>query len=257
ELNQSIPDAKDLVTQIERLLAKEQQSISDKIDEIAQLQVLLETRKKLLKENDSLLNQETMIASHASENGKASSNNHPFLGEKDFEDAVIQIIGEVEKGSPDKKITPSVISNCFKSRFGVTANEVVKRLNLESNFTRFIEKSSRISLTKAGKKKNKVSAKTEKTTEKSTPKVSSSLELRQILRNLLESFLLETGESSMLLTKLGAKFKEVYGKSVSTVIKSLQLKGNFTKFLISCEEFHLEKVGTVYKISINHQTTRE
>ncbi len=257
DLNQRIPDAKELIFQIETLLAKEQQSISDKIDKIAELQVLLETRKKLLKENNSLPDQETMTTSSASENGKASPTNHSFLGEKDFEDAVIQIIEEVEKGYPDKKITPSVISNCFKSRFGVTANEVVKTLNLESNFTKFIEKSSRLSLTKAGKKKNKVSAKIEKITDYSTPKVSSSLELRQILRNLLESFLLETGESSMLLTKLGAKFKEVYGKSVSTVIKSLQLKGNFTKFLISCEEFNLEKVGTVYKISINPQTSRD
>lgn len=248
DLNQAIPEAKQLISQLETLLAQEQQSIAEKIDEITHLEGLLKTRKKLLKETDTPPSQETVIASKASENGKVSPKLDPFAEAKDLEDAVIKIIEEVQQNSPQKKITPSVISNCFKSRFGVTANEVVKTLNLESNFTKFIEKSSRITLNNNGNKNNKVSAKVETIT---TPKITSSLQLRQVLLNLAESFLLETGESSILLTKLGAKFKETYGKSVSGVIKSLQLKGNFTKFLISCEEFHLEKVGTVYKIYLN------
>ncbi|QDZ39868.1 hypothetical protein FRE64_07885 [Euhalothece natronophila Z-M001] len=255
ELNQGIPETKALMLQLENLLAKEKQSISHKIDEIAHLETLLQARKKIIKDNKSVDTQATIASTNENLNGNSS---YTFFGANELEEAVIKIIEEVEQNSPHKTITPSVISNCFKSRFGMTANEVVKTFNLEANFTKFIEKSSRITLKKAnGKKNKKVTAKVEKINTNSGQSINSSLELRQILINIVESFLLETGESSILLTKLGAKFKEVYGKSVSTVIKSLQLKGKFTNFLMSCEEFHLEKVGTVYKVSINNKTIQK
>lgn len=258
EFNQEIPDSKQLLATLEKLIEQEQQSVTEKIQQLYQLEVLLNTRKNLLQNQNNVGNYDFQLKNISQNqnqtlNGKIINTHQTILCAKDLENAVLQIIDEIRKSSPNQKITPSTISAGFKKRFGVTANQVVKDLKLGGNITDFLENSPNLILNDT--KNDKVSATVESCKTQITAHISSYQEitsvsqLRQILFDLAQSFVKRHGENYISLTTLGTNFKEHYGESVSTVIKALKLKGNFSKFIQSCKEFQVTKVGKVYRIT--------
>lgn len=263
EFHQEIPDSKQLLASLEKLIQKEQQSVTEKIQQLYQLEVLLNTRKSLLQNQDNnFSNNGVKIKDIPPEQvqvskGEIIEKHQTILSAKDLENAVLQIIDEIKQNCPRQKITPSTISANFKKRFGVTANQVVKNLKLGSNITDFLENSPNLILKDT--KNDKVSATVEtyrtqiRATISSYQEITNSNQLRKILFELAQSFVQKHGENYIPLTTLGTNFKEHYGESVSTVIKALKLKGNFSKFVQSCEEFKVTKVGKVYRITpLNH-----
>ncbi|MFB6275692.1 MAG: hypothetical protein ABEI32_06035 [Halothece sp.] len=263
EFHQEIPDSRQLLASLEELIQKEQQSVTEKIQNLYQLEVLLNTRKTLLQnQNNSISNNGAKIKDIPPEQvqvskGEIIETHKTILSGKDLENAILQIIDEIKQNYSNPKITPSTISANFKKRFGVTANQVVKNLKLGSNITDFLENSPNLILNDT--KNDKVSATVEtyrtqiRATSSSYQEITNSNQLRKILFELAQSFIQKHGENYIPLTTLGTNFKEHYGESVSTVIKTLKLKGNFSKFVQSCEEFKVTKVGKVYRITpLNH-----
>lgn len=258
EFNQEIPDTEQLLAKLEELIQQQQQSVTEKIQELYQLEVLLNSRKTLLQNKDTFSNngltfQDITQNQNQSSNGFITKPHQKILCADDLEKAVLQIIDEIRHQSPNQKITPSTISAGFKKRFGVTANHVVKNLKLGSNITDFLNNSPNLILNDS--KNDKVSATVETYNNQITatvsyyPKITNSSQLRKILFELAQSFVQKHGETYIPLTTLGTNFKDHYGKSVSTVIKALKFKGNFSKFIQSCEEFQVTKVGNVYRIT--------
>jgi hypothetical protein len=261
DLSQEVPEAKQLLTQLEKMIDQEQKSITDKIEELYQLEVLVNTRKTLLEKQENLQNNELNSQDKVSKlekpvNGKVTNLEEKILCAEDLEKAIIDIIEDIKQNSPKQKITPSTISASFKKRFGVTANQVVKNLRVGTNITEFLENSPHLNLNDP--KNNKVSATVEtcgnqeqvKTTISAYQKIKSSTQLREILFYLAQTFLQNSGEKTIPLTTLGTNFKDYYGVSVSTVLKALKLKVNFTQFLQSCDEFNLKKSGKAYQITL-------
>lgn len=240
-LNQEVPDPQALIAKLEQLIEQEQQSITDKIQELSQLEALLNHRK-------------TLSASEVVANDRMPNSQNEILCAEDLESAIAQIIAEIRLNSPQQKITPSVISANFKKRFGVTANQVVKSLNLGTNLTNFLEQSSRLTIKDTNNDKVSATVETELThkTANADPweNITTSAQFRNILSDIIESLLKKSGEKDIPLTSVGTSFKEYYGESVSTVMKNLKVKGNFMKFIQSCEEFSLKKTGNIYRISI-------
>lgn len=252
EFNQEIPDTEQLLAKLEKLIQQQQQSVTEKIQELYQLDVLLNSRKTLLQNKDTFSNNGLTFQDQPS-NGRITNPHQQILCADDLENAVLQIIDEIRHQSPNQKITPSTISAGFKKRFGVTANHVVKNLKLGSNITDFLDNSPNLILNDT--KNDKVSATVETYNNQITAtvsyysKITNSSQLRKILFELAQSFVQKYGETYIPLTTLGTNFKNHYGESVSTVIKALKFKGNFSKFIQSCEEFQVTKVGNVYRIT--------
>lgn len=259
EFNQEIPDSQQLLASLEQLIQKEQQSVTEKIQQLYQLEILLNTRKKLIQNNNNNFSDNGFKVEDISpkqlqlSSGEIIEKHHTILSAKDLENTVLQIIDEIKQNCPNQKITPSTISASFKKRFGVTANQVVKNLKLGSNITDFLENSPNLILNDT--KNDKVSATVEtyrtqiQATISSCKEITNSNQLRKILFELAQSFVRKNGENYIPLTTLGTHFKEHYGESVSAVIKTLKLKGSFSKFIQSCEEFKVTKVGKVYRIT--------
>lgn len=261
DLNQEVPEAQQLLTRLEQIIEREQKSITDKIEEIDQLENLLNTRKTLLQKQDNLqknyLNsQENVSNLKQSANGKVANLEEKILCADDLEKAIVNIIEDIKQNSPKQKITPSTISASFKKRFGVTANQVVKNLRVGTNITEFLENSPHLNLTIL--QNDKVSATVEplphqeqvKTTIPAYQEITNSTQLRNTLFKLAQTFLQKNRKKTIPLTTLGTNFKDYYGVSVSTVIKALKLKVNFTQFIQSCEEFKMKKSGKAYQITL-------
>ncbi len=244
DLNQEVPQPQALMARLEDLIKQEQQSITDKIQELSQLEALLNYRKNLMQTTEEV------------EAGEKSSVDEMIpASAEDLENAIAQIITDLQKNSPQQNITPSLISANFKKQFGVTANQVVKTLKVGTNLTQFLEESSHLTLNDINHDSVSATVATDINQDSAIAhpwqKITTSTQLRNILSDIIVSLLKKSGEGDIPLTSVGTSFKEYYGESVSTVMKALKVKGNFVKFVQSCEEFSLKKTGKIYRITIN------
>lgn len=273
ELNQEIPEPKALLNKLEELIAQEQNSITDKVQEISQLEALLNIRKELTDQKPEAEINDSEVSSPIENNGKTLSKTQPYapsshqgaqltskteiLCAEDLECAIALVIEELQIHFPKKKVTPSTISNRFKDRFEVTANQLIKDLKVGTNITHFLEHRPHLFTVHPKTKQVSIILENQPTTIKpnipSSQPIKNRDDLKKILLKLVESFIKNSGQLSIPITTLGADFKVSYGKSVSTVMKTLKITGNFTKFLQSCEEFKLKKSGKAYHVTINDQ----
>ncbi len=89
-----------------------------------------------------------------------------------------------------------------------------------------------------------------KTQAKTSVKISSRAELEQLLVNIIKASTAQSPESYIPITALGTQFQRRYGESVTTVIKKLQLNGNFIKFLQSCSAFELKQTDKRWRVAV-------
>ncbi|MBD2435954.1 NYN domain-containing protein [Nostoc sp. FACHB-110] len=82
------------------------------------------------------------------------------------------------------------------------------------------------------------------------PNMATKVDLEQALKQIINELTNHTPGSYINIGPLGSQFKEQYGKPITEQIKSLQLSGNFLKFLQSCKSFQLRKSTKGWEIAI-------
>lgn len=256
DLNQEIPDPKELITKLEQLIEQERESVSAKIQELSQLEELLSNRKTFVqktekKQESSLSVEEFSPDLETSVNGKVPTSRDQITDSESLKSAIEQIIEEIKNSSRHKKVTASTISNAFKKKFGITVNQILQELDLGKNITDFLASYPQLLKQKNitdGAINKRAKAKSKTTCSK---KITNRIELEKVLWEILNIFHRKNGSHSVPITTLGGEFKEYYGKSVSKVMKAIKITGTFTKFLESSNEFKLKKVGKIDHVIIN------
>lgn len=81
-------------------------------------------------------------------------------------------------------------------------------------------------------------------------KISSKEELEQLLVQIIKTAIEQTPGSYLPINTLGTQFKTQYGQPVTTVIKKLQFKCNFIKFLQSSQVFELKETQKGWEVSL-------
>ena len=255
DLNQEIPDAKVLLGKLEKLIAQEKQLMTDQIQELSQIEALLNTRREATAETLDLNRNEAEVPDLIQNNGNVLSSKIEIVSAEDLERAIALIIEDLQVNFPRKRVTPSTISNRFKDQFQLTANQLIKDLNLGKKITDFLEERPHLFTVHPKTKKVSTVLETQQATLTETITSSESIkkreEFKKILLELVESCLKKSGKKSIPVTTLGTAFKDFYGDSVSTVMKKIKVTGTFTKFLESCEEFKVKKSGKVYHVTTN------
>ncbi len=89
-----------------------------------------------------------------------------------------------------------------------------------------------------------------KTPAKDSPEISSVAELEQLLVKMLEATTKQSPGSYIPITTLGTQFQRRYGQAITTVLKKLQLKVNFIKFLQSCSAFQLKHTDKGWRVAL-------
>lgn len=74
-------------------------------------------------------------------------------------------------------------------------------------------------------------------------------DLEQALKNIIQKLTINSPGSYINIGPVGSEFKQQYGKPITEQIKSLQLSGNFIKFLQSCTSFQLQQTPKGWEIA--------
>jgi hypothetical protein len=81
-------------------------------------------------------------------------------------------------------------------------------------------------------------------------KINSRVELEQALIKLLTELTIKSPGSYIGLSTLGTQFSRQYHQPITKMMKSLQLNGNFIKFLQSCSYFKLKQTDKEWQVAI-------
>lgn len=77
-------------------------------------------------------------------------------------------------------------------------------------------------------------------------------ELEQGLIQIIDAAVTQSPEKYLPIAILGTLFQRQYGQPVTSVIKNLQLNGNFIKFLQSCRVFKLKQTDKGWGVALDH-----
>ncbi|MCC5638476.1 NYN domain-containing protein [Nostoc sp. CHAB 5844] len=80
--------------------------------------------------------------------------------------------------------------------------------------------------------------------------IATKLDLEHALKNIIIKLTINSPGSYIDIGPLGSEFKQQYGKPITEQIKSLQLSGNFIKFLQSCSSFQLRQTSKGWQIAV-------
>ncbi|MBH8578202.1 NYN domain-containing protein [Nostocaceae cyanobacterium CENA369] len=81
-------------------------------------------------------------------------------------------------------------------------------------------------------------------------RITSKADLEQALKYIINELTKQSPDSYINIGNLGSSFKQQYGKPITEQIKSLQLSGNFIKFLQSCSSFNLKQTEQGWKVGL-------
>ncbi|MGB5963750.1 MAG: NYN domain-containing protein [Coleofasciculaceae cyanobacterium] len=82
--------------------------------------------------------------------------------------------------------------------------------------------------------------------------INSQSELEQVLVKMIDSATSKSPGTYLPINILGTQFQRQYGQPVTTVIKKLQLKCNFIKFLQSCRVFELKQTDKGWGVALHN-----
>lgn len=82
--------------------------------------------------------------------------------------------------------------------------------------------------------------------------INSREELEQALIKIIERAAAQSPGSYLPINTLGTQFQRQYGQPVTAVIKKLQLKCNFIKFLQSCPIFELQQTNKAWEVALRN-----
>ncbi|KOP26004.1 hypothetical protein AMR41_12110 [Hapalosiphon sp. MRB220] len=82
------------------------------------------------------------------------------------------------------------------------------------------------------------------------PDIKSKTDLEEALKQIIIDLTIQSPGSYVDLGILGSKFSQQYGKPITEQIKSLQLNGNFVKFLQSSQTFEIKQTEKRWEVAI-------
>lgn len=82
------------------------------------------------------------------------------------------------------------------------------------------------------------------------PNIATKVDLEQALKQIINELTNHIPGSYINIGPLSIQFQQQYGKPITKQIKSLQLSGNFLKFLQSCKSFQIRKSTKGWEIAI-------
>ncbi|ALF52743.1 hypothetical protein ACX27_07565 [Nostoc piscinale CENA21] len=87
-------------------------------------------------------------------------------------------------------------------------------------------------------------------TEHPKASINSKADLEQALKNIIYQLTSNSPGNYIDIGTLGSEFKQQYDKPITEQIKSLQLSGNFIKFLQSCSSYQLKQTAKGWQIAV-------
>ncbi len=190
-----------------------------------------------------------------------------FNGKEELEQALERAVASMQKKSPGTTISTGMLGSEFKELYGQNPNWLIKKLGLGANFSKFLQSSSRLTLTQSpqtgeviiigGKHSHTPNSftLTSGTISASSSEMNTPADLEKYLIELLVRLTEKSPENSIPLSSFASEFNTQYGVPITQLMKTLQIQGKFTKFLDSTQVFKLKKTGKSYQVSLVSRTS--
>ncbi|WP_254563336.1 NYN domain-containing protein [Oscillatoria sp. HE19RPO] len=184
-----------------------------------------------------------------------------FNGREEVELALERAIASMHKKYPGMAISTGMLGSEFKALYGQNPNWIIKKLGLAGNFSKFLQSSSRFTLTPSpqtgeiiiGEKhspNSKVFTLKPGIPAASSFAIKNSIDLEKYLIELLGRLTENSSKKSIPLSSLASEFNAEYGIPITQLMKRLKIKGKFTHFLDLSKSFKLKKIGKVYQVAL-------
>ncbi|MCT7961858.1 NYN domain-containing protein [Laspinema sp. D1] len=188
-----------------------------------------------------------------------------FDGREEVELALERAIASLHKKYPGMAISTGMLGSEFKELYGQNPNWIIKKLGLGGNFSKFLQSSSRFSLTPSPQTGEVIIREKHSPTPKASTLIpgitsASSLvintpaDLEKCLIDLLVKLTENSPGNSLPLSALASEFNAEYGVPITQLMKHLQIKGKLTRFLDLSKAFKLKKIGQVYQVALLSRT---
>lgn len=184
-----------------------------------------------------------------------------FNGREEVELALERAIASMQKKYPGVAISTGMLGSEFKELYGQNPNWIIKKLGLAGNFSKFLESSSRFTLTSSPQTGELIIGEKPSHTPKiftlqpggtcaSPSVIKTPVDLEKSLIELLLKLTKNSSVNSIPLSYLASEFNAQYGIPITQLMKSLKIKGKFTDFLDLSKAIKLKKIGKVYKVAL-------
>ncbi len=180
-----------------------------------------------------------------------------------FLEQIKQLIQAEQEQNQIYWVKLSTLSKIFKTKYNLTISQVVSThlpgkkardifMNYPADFAiHQVDANSELYITLF--QVNQLIAKNGKVSNNKSPllsKINSAADLEKALNNIFQELTIKSPSSYIDIGPLGAGFNQHYGKPITEQIKTLKLKGNFIKFLQSCNSFKLKQTGKTWQIAL-------
>ncbi len=188
-----------------------------------------------------------------------------FNGREEVELALERAIASMHQKYPGMAISTGMLGSEFKELYGQNPNWIIKKLGLAGNFSKFLQSSSRFTLTPSpqtgeviiGEKPSptpKVFTLSPGITSVSSSVINTPVDLEKSLIELLVRLTEHSSGNSIPLSSLASEFNAQYGIPITQLMKQLKIKGKLTHFLDLSKAFKLKKIGKVYQVALLSRT---
>jgi hypothetical protein len=171
----------------------------------------------------------------------------------DLEQALVNIIQALTSKAPGSYIPISNLGSEFYKHHAEPITKITRRLQLGSKFAKFLQSCSVFKVKQTGKIYEVAIFETldkSAIAPHSVSDIKSASDLEQALLNILNNLISKSQTKHVPIGSLGVEFHKQYGVTILSIIKRLQLEGNFAKFVKSCSAFKVETLGTEYRVAI-------
>ncbi|MEW6493377.1 MAG: NYN domain-containing protein [Cyanobacteriota bacterium] len=268
KIGTEIPSVEEFVAKIEELIKVEHKSITERIERLSTVTALFQERRILCvngnSSSSSLVesqNQESIPPLSQPESippppekeevilpNSVTPISSPAIrtinSKEEFEQTLVEIIASIQASASLDKVPVTRLSAALPIMCGETANSVVKKLKLGSNFTKYLQSCTTFTVENSGTEAKVTLAKA------SFPEIKARTDLEQYLLEILKALTAKSPQKSMPLEFLGSEFNKQYGQPISAIIKQLKLDDSFVEFMQASSAFKVEKIGKGYQVAI-------
>ncbi|MGL5192246.1 MAG: NYN domain-containing protein [Chroococcales cyanobacterium] len=186
---------------------------------------------------------------------------HGFNGREEVELALERAIASMHQKYPGTAISTGMLGSEFKELYGQNPNWIIKKLGLAGNFSKFLQSSSRFTLTPSPQPPGEIIIHQKHShppnlftlnpgiTASSAAAINTPSDLETCLIELLGRLTGNSPGTSIPLSYLASEFNVHYGMPITQLMKRLKIKGKFTHFLELSKTLKLKKVGKVYQVA--------
>ena len=267
-----IPDFEGLMSQLKKLIAQEQNNLSDRLTDLSTISSLFQSRCQITLNHNGIAKIEAVIppivqAQTAVENeekppqsekknAKEKNLNGNINSKAELEKILLELLKLIESKANGKKILVATLGGAFSEVYGKPVISVLKELGLSSKLTTFLKSCTAFDMTDLGEKSRVAIAQPLQSEQKNAKEknlkgsITSKVELEKILLELLKLMESKDQGKKIFVGELGGAFYQAYGKSVSSLVKELGFGSKLTTFLKSCAAFKVTDSGAKSRVAI-------